>query len=160
MQPRVVPLSITDRHNILLVIGVIGTVIFLPEYWREGIQITLTAISLWLTPVGGEQRKGNQLSFAPIKEVGILFAGIFITMVPALEILNAYGGQIGLNSEAIFYFVTGGLSAVLDNAPNFMVHSIAEKRGVKMPSSFGYLLWSVPILGTILVINAWWMDWF
>lgn len=62
----------------------------------------------------------NDFSFAPVKEVGILFFGIFATMVPALAYLSTHGHQLGLSSASSFYFGTGLLSAVLDNAPTYL----------------------------------------
>lgn len=62
----------------------------------------------------------NDFSFEPVKEVGILFLGIFATMVPALAFLSINGHQLGLTSTTSFYFGTGALSAVLDNAPTYL----------------------------------------
>jgi Na+/H+ antiporter NhaD/arsenite permease-like protein len=62
----------------------------------------------------------NEFTFAPVLEVGLLFAGIFITMVPALAYLEQHAGELGLRSPAAFYFSTGLLSAVLDNAPTYL----------------------------------------
>jgi Na+/H+ antiporter NhaD/arsenite permease-like protein len=62
----------------------------------------------------------NEFTFGPILEVGLLFAGIFITMVPALAYLEQHAGELGLQSPAAFYFATGLLSALLDNAPTYL----------------------------------------
>lgn len=62
----------------------------------------------------------NQFTFAPVKEVGFLFVGIFLTMAPALEYLAAHAAGLGLESPTQFYFGTGGLSGVLDNAPTYL----------------------------------------
>jgi Na+/H+ antiporter NhaD/arsenite permease-like protein len=63
----------------------------------------------------------NGFTFEPIREVAFLFAGIFATMAPALAIIHAHavGGRIPLDATG-FYFGTGGLSAVLDNAPTYL----------------------------------------
>jgi Na+/H+ antiporter NhaD/arsenite permease-like protein len=61
----------------------------------------------------------NDFSFGPVKEVGLLFLGIFLTMTPALAFLSAHGASLGLSSPTAFYFGTGTLSAVLDNAPTY-----------------------------------------
>jgi Na+/H+ antiporter NhaD/arsenite permease-like protein len=45
-----------------------------------------------------------------------------------------------------------GANSYIGNAPNFMVRSIAEERGVKMPSFFGYLVWSCGILVPLFII--------
>jgi Na+/H+ antiporter NhaD/arsenite permease-like protein len=62
----------------------------------------------------------NQFTWDPVKEVGILFAGIFITMAPALAYLSHHGKSLGVDSPTAFYFATGALSAVLDNAPTYL----------------------------------------
>jgi Na+/H+ antiporter NhaD/arsenite permease-like protein len=62
----------------------------------------------------------NRFTFAPVKEVGFLFAGIFLTMAPALEYLSANAGALGIGSPTRFYFGTGMLSAFLDNAPTYI----------------------------------------
>jgi len=64
--------------------------------------------------------EANEFSFFPVKEVGLLFIGIFITMVPALGYLSSHGDQLGLASATSYYFGTGALSAVLDNAPTYL----------------------------------------
>jgi Na+/H+ antiporter NhaD/arsenite permease-like protein len=171
-----------------------------PFGWREGVMIALAAIAFLSTK--REIRALNHFTFGPIIEVAVLFAGIFVTMVPALQILNARGEELGVTSPAQFFWVAGALSSFLDNAPtymtfastaaglsgiapegrylaafletgpaahhvlaaiscgavfmgantyigngpNFMVKAIAEENGVKMPSFFGYMLYSVGIL--------------
>lgn len=62
----------------------------------------------------------NDFSFGPVKEVGLLFVGIFATMAPALGYLASHGDALGLNTPSAFYFGTGALSAVLDNAPTYL----------------------------------------
>ena len=65
--------------------------------------------------------RGNDFNFEPIKEVGFLFIGIFLTMQPALTLIGAFAAE---NAEALgvtsFYFGTGVLSGVLDNAPTYV----------------------------------------
>ena len=73
-----------------------------------------------------ETRKGNEFSFAPIVEVAYLFAGIFITIIPALAILKA--GENGalafliksVNTPADYFWAAGILSSFLDNAPTYL----------------------------------------
>jgi Na+/H+ antiporter NhaD/arsenite permease-like protein len=154
----------------------------------------------------GELYRGNEFSFFPVKEVGLLFLGIFTTMVPALGYLAAHGPSLDIRTPTQFYFLTGGLSAVLDNAPtymnfvqlalgdaaltpeavraqlltgdgaralaaistgavffggmtyigngpNFMVRSIAESTGVKMPSFLGYFARALAILLPVLMLH-------
>ncbi len=65
--------------------------------------------------------KGNEFNFEPIKEVAFLFAGIFATMIPALEFIRNYAEtHAGDFSVSRFYWMTGALSAVLDNTPSYL----------------------------------------
>jgi Na+/H+ antiporter NhaD/arsenite permease-like protein len=64
--------------------------------------------------------EANQFSFFPVKEVSLLFLGIFFTMIPALGYLSVNGSRFGVDSPTAFYFFTGSLSAVLDNAPTYI----------------------------------------
>lgn len=143
-------------------------------------------------------------SWDPIKEVAILFVGIFITMQPALIILKGLGNSLTITHPWEFFAMTGALSSFLDNtptylvfftmacsmgfttgltttagvipivllkaitsgavfagavtyignAPNMMVKNIAEERGIKMPSFFGYMAWSVGILVPVFVLDC------
>lgn len=64
---------------------------------------------------------GNEFNFEPIREVAWLFIGIFLTMQPALELIRVWASSnaasIGVST---FYWGTGGLSGVLDNAPTYV----------------------------------------
>ncbi|MFM9996588.1 MAG: sodium:proton antiporter [Phycisphaerales bacterium] len=62
----------------------------------------------------------NEFTFFPVKEVGLLFMGIFATMTPALGYLSVHGPGLGITTPTAFYFVGGSLSAVLDNAPTYL----------------------------------------
>ena len=62
----------------------------------------------------------NEFTLKPVREVGFLFAGIFATMIPALAFLQQNSGTLGVQSPRDFYYVCGGLSAVLDNAPTYL----------------------------------------
>jgi Na+/H+ antiporter NhaD/arsenite permease-like protein len=62
----------------------------------------------------------NHFSLGPIKEVAWLFAGIFATMVPALDYLKIHAGAIGIATPMHFYWSSGALSGVLDNAPTYL----------------------------------------
>jgi len=164
--------------------------------------MALLAVAGYLT-TSKEVRYLNRFSFHPIVEVAVLFAGIFVTMIAPLLILNARGSELGLSKPWQYFWATGVLSSFLDNAPtyltfaataagqlgvsvsdghylaeflekgseaimllaavscgavfmgantyigngpNFMVKSIAERHGVKMPSFFGYMGYSLAIL--------------
>ncbi|MCY3628761.1 MAG: sodium:proton antiporter [Bacteroidota bacterium] len=65
--------------------------------------------------------KKNEFTFEPIREVGWLFLGIFACMVPALALISNYASENadGLNATT-FYWGTGILSGVLDNAPTYL----------------------------------------
>ena len=193
--------------NVFFLAVIVGAV-FLPSvpFLREGVMISAAVASYKLTPRRIHQE--NDFNFEPIKEVAWLFIGIFLTMMPALDYLAEHGREFGFNHPLQYYFSTGLLSAVLDNAPtylnflklaeasvvapgtsetagvaallvqapqlvvavslgavffgamtyigngpNFMVKSIAQSAGVKVPTFFGYLVkYSVPILVPILVL--------
>ncbi|NTV99374.1 MAG: citrate transporter, partial [Chlorobiaceae bacterium] len=65
--------------------------------------------------------KGNEFNFEPIKEVAFLFLGIFATMIPALELIGSFAARhAGEFSVTRFYWMTGFLSGVLDNAPTYL----------------------------------------
>lgn len=172
----------------------------LPFGLREIIMFTVTYLSF--KTADKKILQSNEFDFEPIKEVAYLFIGIFATMIPALQLIahesKMYGQQL---NPGVFYWATGILSAILDNAPtflnflsaalgkygmdvnvkeqvfnfsltypiyvqaisiaavffgamtyigngpNFMVKSICERAGIKMPSFFGYLVkYSIPIL--------------
>jgi Na+/H+ antiporter NhaD/arsenite permease-like protein len=86
-----------------------------------------------------EALKKNDFSFEPIREVGWLFLGIFACMVPALALISHFASE---NSELLttgmFYWGTGVLSSVLDNAPtylNFLAAAMGKFDGdVNVPS--------------------------
>ncbi|MEZ5828991.1 MAG: sodium:proton antiporter [Hyphomicrobiales bacterium] len=176
---------------------------------RDAVLITVSLLSWRTTP--RSIRVENAFTWAPMQEVAMLFAAIFITMVPVLAMLRAgfdgpFGSLLHLVStpdgkpvEAAYFWLTGGLSSFLDNAPtylvffnlaggdpevlmgplaltllaismgavfmgantyignapNFMVRSICEERGIKMPSFIGYMFWSVGILLPIFALNTW-----
>ena len=186
--------------------NIAGTEVGLPQLVRDGLLPVVMGLSLWLTPK--RLRAANQFSWAPMQEVGKLFIGIFLTMVPVLAILKAgVNGDLAAVARAVtgpdgqplpwaYFWFTGGLSSFLDNAPtylvffnlaggdpavlmstlaptlaaisagsvfmgantyignapNFMVKAIAEDRGIKMPSFFGYMLWSGAILLPIFIV--------
>ena len=81
-------------------------------------QILLAALAYKLAP--RDILSANEFSFFPVKEVGLLFIGIFLTMMPALGFLSANGSRLGLDTPTTYYFGAGGLSAVLDNAPTYL----------------------------------------
>jgi Na+/H+ antiporter NhaD/arsenite permease-like protein len=88
---------------------------------REAIQFGVAILAYRLADRGNLQANG--FSFAPMREVGFLFAGIFATMVPALALIRAHAadGSLMPLDPTNLYFGTGLLSSVLDNAPTFLV---------------------------------------
>ncbi|QDV72926.1 Citrate transporter [Botrimarina mediterranea] len=170
-------------------------------YLREVILLGLVGLSVALG--SATVREKNRFNYHAILEVAALFSGIFLCMQPALQILSEQGPSLGITSPMAFFWVTGGLSSVLDNAPtyvvffetaktlpadganviagiaeprlvaislgavfmgaltyigngpNFMVRAIAESAGVRMPSFFGYMLYSCTLLLPILAFTAW-----
>ncbi len=92
---------------------------------RDAIILLLSIASYRLTPAAAH--KGNEFNFAPVREVAILFAGIFVTMIPALLILQARGSELGISTPGHFFWATGLLSAFLDNAPTYLAFtSVAQ----------------------------------
>ena len=187
---RIEPLRLRGALNLVWLGLVVLAVAFLHAPWREAAIVALSAVSLWRTPRA--LRRDNGFTAHPMLEVAALFAGIFLTMIPALELLRLRGGELGVREPWQFFWATGILSSFLDNAPtyltflalgqglgladeivgvphavlaaisvgavsmgansyignapNFMVKSIAEEQGVKMPSFFGYMMYSGAIL--------------
>ena len=87
-------------------------------FLREALMILAAAGSIYLTK--REVHKQNEFSLRPIREVAFLFAGIFATMVPALDWLEQSAGAIGIRTPGGLYWTTGILSTVLDNAPTYL----------------------------------------
>ena len=189
-------LRVAGKENLLLLAGVLAAVAFLGAPWRELAIVGLSVLSY--VDTDPELRKANRFTFHPILEVAALFAGIFVTMLPALDLLRARGAELGVQAPWQFFWATGALSSFLDNAPtyltflalaqglgqpaevvgvshatlvaislgavfmgansyigngpNFMVHSIAEERGVKMPSFGGYMLYSGGVLVPVFLL--------
>jgi Na+/H+ antiporter NhaD/arsenite permease-like protein len=79
--------------------------------------ITAAAGSYFFTKK--EVHAANNFDFAPIKEVAILFVGIFATMLPALDWLQNNAKTLGMTTPSFFYWSSGLLSSVLDNAPTY-----------------------------------------
>ena len=190
------PLHVTGTENLVLLAGIVAAAAFLSAPWREGAMVALALLS-WLR-TSHHIRHANHFSLHPILEVAAVFAGIFLTMVPALDILRAHGAALGVREPWQFFWSTGVLSSFLDNAPtylaflalgqslhlpaevvgvphrilvaisagavfmgansyigngpNFMVRSIAEVRGVKMPSFGGYMLYSGAVLIPVFIV--------
>jgi Na+/H+ antiporter NhaD/arsenite permease-like protein len=222
-----VPFGLEGGINLLLLAGVIAAVL-VSGVWRPGVDLAvyhvpvalenlardlalLAIIGLSWGLTSRDSRRLNDFNWFPIVEVGKLFAAIFLTIVPAIAILRAgrdgalaglvdLVGGAGAPNNLAYFWLTGGLSSFLDNAPtylvffniagadpqhlmgewavtlgaisagavfmgantyignapNFMVRSIAQERGVAMPSFFGYMAWScgilLPLFGVVSLI--------
>ena len=218
------PIRFEGTVNFVLLAAIVGLVL-LSGFWKTGVTLSIfgvdvelqnlvrdalllavIAISLAITPDCA--RKGNDFSWGPIQEVGKLFAGIFITIIPVVAMLRAgesgaFAVVIGVVTDssgqpinAMYFWATGILSSFLDNAPtylvffntaggdpatlmtslaatlaaiscgsvfmgansyignapNMMVKAIAEERGIRMPTFFGYMGWSCMVLIPLFIL--------
>ena len=125
------PLGIRGGLNFLFLAGVVAAVYFKGIYnwpWgvQEGIMAAMAAGAYFTT--AAKNREANKFSFGPIIEVAVLFIGIFITMTPALQILNSWGAghrevlgyEFGMDRPWQFFWAAGSLSSFLDNAPTYI----------------------------------------
>ncbi len=234
------PLKVHGKINLVLILGVLCSVIFFKAYEVDGTSIDLSwmqqpamillALVSFVLDNQSKQnahkrghtqfktpREHNFFTFSAMVEVALLFIGIFITMTPAICLLKAHGAETGVTQAWQFFWMSGGLSSFLDNAPtyatyfalgqgvtkgllatsanlpvvsiasgaigeeilmaisagsvfmgantyignapNFMVKSICEEAKIKMPSFFGYMLYSglilVPSFLLIMYIYLW-----
>jgi Na+/H+ antiporter NhaD/arsenite permease-like protein len=222
------PVRVEGAFNFIFLLGIVSGVLFsgfvhLGEFSLLGVHMKIENCirDIWIICMGllslkitsKSIRENNEFTWFPIKEVAYLFAGIFMTIIPALAILKAgEKGALAIIIKTVetpdhFFWITGSLSSFLDNAPtyltffstalgklglsenvireafmnntistaypefiallvgislgavfmgantyignapNFMVKSIAEESGIKMPSFFGYMFkYSIPIL--------------
>ncbi len=224
-------IKITGLHNLLFLAMIVAAVILsgvlptLPAFQNDRgealgiplfgevelpvpvlIEAAIILLAAWLSfrTTGAEVRRANHFTWGAIKEVAVLFIGIFITMQPALMLLRDNGARLGLSQPFQMFWATGALSSFLDNtptylvflttacalgfregiattlgtvppqmlmaiscgavfmgactyignAPNFMVKSISDENGIRMPSFFGYLLWSAGFLGPVFLLDA------
>ena len=126
------PLRLRGVSNIVLLGGIVACVAmvdpnkplpftdFTPfPFMRELLMLSLVWLSLRRTPKG--VREYNQFNYAAILEVAALFIGIFIAMQVPIEYLNARGADLGVDTPWKFFWATGSLSSVLDNAPTYVV---------------------------------------
>ena len=123
------PLKLHGKRNFVLLAGIVLAVALLPPGWREACMAVLAVLSLYLTP--RHVRVANHFSWAPIVEVAVLFAGIFATMVPVLDLLRLKGSELGVEAPWEFFWGTGLLSSFLDNAPTYLTFfSMAQGLGL------------------------------
>ncbi|MDP2884513.1 MAG: sodium:proton antiporter [Ignavibacteria bacterium] len=117
IQPETVTFS--GLHNVWFLVIIIAAVfVQRPLMLRE--------VLMWSAAMGSyfttrhEVHKKNEFNFVPLKEVAILFLGIFATMIPALDWLEMNASSLGVETPAQFFWFTGALSSVLDNAPTYL----------------------------------------
>jgi Na+/H+ antiporter NhaD/arsenite permease-like protein len=111
--------EVSGMHNVFFLLVILFSVfIQKPQFLRELLMI-IAAVGSYKT-TKKEIHKKNDFNFVPIKEVAILFLGIFATMVPALDWLELNASKIGVNSAGQFFWGTGILSSFLDNAPTYL----------------------------------------
>lgn len=167
------PIGFRGGINFLLIAGIIATILACAQ-WRPGIEfdvygtkvalqnlvrdamlVVLALLSLWWT--ADEHRAANGFTWEPIREVAKLFAGIFVAIIPVLAMLHA--GKSGLFAplleavtasdgtprEVPYFWFTGLLSAVLDNAPTYLV--FFELAGGRPAELMG------PLAGTLAAIS-------
>jgi Na+/H+ antiporter NhaD/arsenite permease-like protein len=105
--------------NVFFLAVILGAV-FLhhPLFLREGLMVA-AALGSWFT-TRQSIHQANNFQFHPIQEVAILFIGIFATMMPALDWLRLHAGGLGNPTPGFFYWSSGLLSSVLDNAPTYL----------------------------------------
>lgn len=114
----------------VLFLFVLVAAVFLPGAYfiRESVMLAAAAAAYRL---GSPQlRKANEFTFGPIREVAFLFAGIFLTMMPALQYLGQNGQRFGFEKPVQYYLAAGSLSAVLDNAPTYLNFLTLEEAAI------------------------------
>jgi Na+/H+ antiporter NhaD/arsenite permease-like protein len=154
--PGTQPLGLEGHVNLLFLGGIMAAALlqgWWPGFWGEAGGTLLMALmgllSLALTP--HRLRAANGFTWGPIVEVAILFAGIFVTMVPALELLSHHGRVFGVSTPWAYFWVTGGLSAFLDNAPTYLTFGTLAAES----SDFSLLVHDqVPGLDGPLILSA------
>lgn len=167
------PIRVRGKINLLLIAAII-VAILLSATWKPGIAfeiygtpvelqnllrdfalVLIALASLWLTK--DEHRVANGFTFEPIREVAILFAGIFVAIIPVMAmlqagrdgtfafLLQAVTAKDGSPHEAAYFWLTGVLSGLLDNAPTYLV--FFELAGGEAKELMG------PLTGTLAAIS-------
>ena len=128
---RVEPLRVEGLLNTVWLAGVVLAVAFLHAPWRDAVIVACAVVSLKTTPT--RIRHANAFSAGPMIEVAVLFAGIFLTMIPALDLLRLRGSELGVREPWQFFWATGTLSSFLDNAPTYLTF-LALGQGLRLPA--------------------------
>ena len=103
--------------------------------WGDAVMAAMGLLALLLTP--RRLREANGFRWGPIVEVAVLFAGIFVCMVPALELLKKHSGESGIEAPWQFFWLTGALSSFLDNAPTYLAFATLA---AGKEANFGWLV--------------------
>jgi Na+/H+ antiporter NhaD/arsenite permease-like protein len=122
------PLRIAGGHNLLFLGGVVlaivakGSGIPTGTVWPFGVlEAVLCALAIGSYRTTSRRiHEGNHFSFRPIVSVAILFFGIFAAMTSPLLMLNAHSAEFGIRQPWQYFWASGGLSSVLDNAPTYL----------------------------------------
>ena len=170
---RDIPIRVRGLVNLPLLVAIIGAILA-SALWKPGVSgtiygttlelqniardaalIVVALLSLRLTP--DEHREANGFNWEPIREVAKLFAAIFVCIIPVLAMLNAGRDGVfaplldavtasnGNPHEAAYFWLTGSLSAFLDNAPTYLV--FFELAGGEVRELMG------PLSGTLAAIS-------
>jgi Na+/H+ antiporter NhaD/arsenite permease-like protein len=123
------PLRLRGGANALALAGVVLAVACLAAPWREAAIVGLAVLSYWRTPAA--IHRANGFTTYPIVEVAVLFLGIFLTMIPALDLLRLRGAELGVREPWQFFWATGALSSFLDNAPTYLTF-LALGQGLRL----------------------------
>ena len=126
---EVEPLRLRGGVNAVGLAGVVLAVACLHAPLREIVIVALAALSLWRTPRA--IRRANGFTASPMVEVAVLFFGIFLTMIPALELLRLRGGELAVREPWQFFWASGALSSFLDNAPTYLTF-LALGQGLRL----------------------------
>ena len=113
--------EITGLHNVVFLFIILASVFIeypAPLMLREVLMWSAAVASFVTTKM--EIHAKNDFNFIPLKEVAILFAGIFATMIPARDWLELNAASIGIVTPGQYFWGSGMLSSVLDNAPTYL----------------------------------------
>ncbi|MBV9008182.1 MAG: sodium:proton antiporter [Verrucomicrobia bacterium] len=149
--------GIQGRRN-LWFLGIILLAVFVehPPFLREILMLTAAGASYYFTPRSLHQL--NSFSFRPIQEVAWLFLGIFATMVPVMDYMQAHAAQIPIGNAAQYFWITGGLSSVLDNAPTYLtfVATALGRHGfsIENPAQVGQFIAREPLTLSAISMGA------
>ncbi len=140
--------ALRGTHNIIFLVAVIGLLFSAGrgyghsgDPWPFGFQelslIALAIASFFSTPP--DIRQKNHVTLHPMIEVAVLFAGIFITITPAVLLLDRYGSQLGFTAPWHYFWASGLMSSVLDNAPTYLTATAAACGASQLPLDGRYL---------------------